>query len=361
MVRLASQTGGARDHAERSVQPRDLWPDSEHVDDMHDVLPPATMSSPLRAALEVCNQEIAPAFQHADERAISLQRRHHGIVLVAASLGTLAVVMAILGLAERLWPDNVQKVLPQFEVVAALLALVAVLLGVFLALQRGWLLQRYRAEQLRALKFTYLVEPQAWGADPAVDRARLRQEVQRIKAATPKELKTWTEDPSGPPSRAWAGGGQPPDDLAALVDHYRLKRLGKQGWYYFNRANENEGVEVLTGRIPRWAFYASILAALAHFASEPLHDPVFSTGLVVVAAVLPVLGSAVRTVRGSREFARNSMRYRANYEALVHLDGRLHTMASPELILDELRYAERTLENESREWLRLMREAEWYA
>jgi hypothetical protein len=120
------------------------------------------------------------------------------------------------------------------------------------------------------------------------------------------------------------------------------------------------------------------VAALAHFAivlpaalpeTSPLNqisDPAMQlvdkgipTGLVVLAAAVPVLGSCVRLLRGSREFARNRLRYLATYQALVELDERL-MIAEPDRLVQELWYAERILENESREWLRLMREAEWY-
>jgi hypothetical protein len=85
-----------------------------------------------------------------------------------------------------------------------------------------------------------------------------------------------------------------------------------------------------------------------------------STVLVILAAALPLVGSCVRTMRGSREVARNRMRYQALVQMLAHVDQRLCTLTSPARVLRELWYEEQALEAELREWLRLMREAEWY-
>ena len=82
--------------------------------------------------------------------------------------------------------------------------------------------------------------------------------------------------------------------------------------------------------------------------------------LVALAAALPMLGSCVRTLRGSREFARNRVRYHALYKMLVHVEQRLEELTGPGRVLRELWYGEQAFEAELREWLRLMREAEWY-
>jgi len=76
-------------------------------------------------------------------------------VRLAAVVGTLAVVVAIAELALGTEWTVV-------EIFATVFAGTAVLLGLFAAFQRAWLLNRYKAERLRALKFAYLIEPATW-------------------------------------------------------------------------------------------------------------------------------------------------------------------------------------------------------
>ncbi len=83
--------------------------------------------------------------------------------------------------------------------------------------------------------------------------------------------------------------------------------------------------------------------------------------MIVLAASLPVVGGAIRTFQGAHQFARNTYRYRAKALALSSIDAGLTHAAQTRAQFLALWFSEQTLENEHREWLRLMLEAEWIA
>src|SRR5262249_40220717 len=223
-------------------------------------------------------------------------------------------------------------VLALVEVTAAVLALAAVALGGWAAFRHDWLLSRCKAELLRARKFEYLIDPASWSLDPVAvlkQQARLVQDAQEIDHAAFRDLDRWIdatdvfEPPEPPPDPA-----EYASELGELVAYYRLKRLGKQGWFYFDRAHRNDRLDLLTRRLPQFAFFGSVLLATLHFilgAACPVSVSVEGgaatcgrsvgpgTLLVMLAAALPVLGAGIRTVRGAHEFGRNRLRYQAVY------------------------------------------------
>jgi hypothetical protein len=355
--------------------PEDLWPASDSVDDMSDTAGEAPRSPRLVAAVAACDSILTVPFREYDRVAVRQQRMHRWIVRVAAVVGTFAVVVAITELA-------LGAELQAIEIAATLCALIAVVLGVRVAFQREWLLNRYRAERLRELKFAYLIDPAAWSEEATTvteRRVRLEHEAADIARAKFGDLDTWLEQ---------LDVHQPPDSLAhlesdtgevdELLAYYRLKRLGKQGSFYARKAAENDRLDRLTHRLPQYAFFGSIVAALANFlirswpawsGSATASDATVVSGgqaqnattvLVLLAATLPLIGSCIRTMRGSREFARNRARYHALHQMLVNVDGRLRELTSPDRVMRELWYDEQAFEAELREWLRLMRDVEWY-
>jgi len=111
-------------------------------------------------------------------------------------------------------------------------------------------------------------------------------------------------------------------------------------------------------------------AVLIHFGYDILGHPIgekpvpldmFSRWMILLAASLPVLGGAVRTFRSAYDFARNTYRYRAKAVALNLIGSSLEHASGPHSQFLGLWFCEQTLENEHREWLRLMIEAEWFA
>jgi hypothetical protein len=87
-----------------------------------------------------------------------------------------------------------------------------------------------------------------------------------------------------------------------------------------------------------------------------------STLLIAASAGFPVTWAGIRTFRAARESSRNVARSTARREMLDEVARRLDEdrRAEPTSLLGELQICELVLDSDQREWLRLMREVEWY-
>jgi hypothetical protein len=85
-----------------------------------------------------------------------------------------------------------------------------------------------------------------------------------------------------------------------------------------------------------------------------------SLGLIVLGACFPVVGAGFRTLRMANEFGRNTLRFSAVSNRLNQLSHDLQKRPDLRAKHEILRDVEKTLEDERREWMRLMFEAEWF-
>jgi hypothetical protein len=265
--------------------------------------------------------------------------------------------------------------LPAAEVVASLAAVTAVGLGI-VASQRGrWLLQRHRAERYRMLKFRILVDPHLWTGRMPDEVDRLEREARAIETASTASLRQWMEADEIPdPPDSAACQEVPADVRSSLVRYYRETRLAAQISYFSRRADENLRKDLPVRFLPAAFFFASVIAALLHFAGdlvaggEQSHE--WSVALIVLAAAFPVVGATARTLRLAHEYSRNTSRFRAKLVVLRRLSDALATETAGEVEQggDHAGKEERgrqkphqqVLESEHREWLRLMLNGEWF-
>lgn len=332
--------------------------------DSEDEVAAVSQCSSLKGALQTLKETVWPDYEKSDQAARRDQRHHWRLTLVAASSGSVAIVMAILqlsGISKQAWPK-------WGELVALSAALLALLAGGMLAKKTLWLVRRHRSERFRLLKFRAILHPDLWCGRQAQWRDRVRQECLKISQAAGPDVQTWAHDDKIP--AAPAGFSQcrlNPEALSCLAGYYLRKRLGYQQAFFDQRAAEHHQRD----KWWRWAgslcFYLSVAAALGHFAVELATDTAhgLSHNLIILAAVFPVLGAGIRTVRFARESARTGSLYQAKATALRRLSEGLKEMepfstADPQAVLGQLWLCERFLEAEQREWLRLMLEAEWY-
>lgn len=344
-------------------------PDYDMVDSGEDL----ERWSKLEPFLRDCEETVGRAYRDADSASMRYRAEHKVLVFTAAVGGMLAVLFAIAQLA-RLHVSWVGV----GEAIAAFVAVVAVFFGIRAALSKRWILEREKAERLRFLKFRFLSSPELWSDSTSEARRDwLRSRMERLDIVDKEMLERWAEregevledEPSAAP--ADVDGAV----LADLVDYYREKRLLYQRRYFENQAERRRLWETFTWVAPIAFFFASVLAALGHFVYdlvkelivesahvEPAHpEPdAVSLALILLAACLPVVGAAVRTLRGAHEFGRNSLRFRATSRELGQLADDLRGDPGPQEALRVLQRAEQVLEAERREWLRLMIDAEWY-
>jgi hypothetical protein len=168
-------------------------------------------------ALEAPDVQLTRLYRHYDRRAVRHYRVHIGLAALAALLGFMAVVFALMGLPEegaqifRSVPPQLQHV-PRpaaeprtrwgaYEVVTMSLAAAAVGFALFAATAHGWLLNRHKAERLRRLKYAFLTSPALWAGDEGRRRQReerLGSEVETIRLLTWRDLEGYVEHESLP-------------------------------------------------------------------------------------------------------------------------------------------------------------------
>jgi hypothetical protein len=341
------------------------------IDDMQDTLADLKRWPELAGTLQVCAEVIEPAFRRADQKALRHQRWHRLLTMLATSFGTAAVVFAILQLA---FADPIRPAMARAEVFVAILASVAVVLGLGMAFQANWLVERNKAERLRLAKFRFLIDPELWsGADAVKSRKRgdLEQHVRELEAIGPGDVHHWVENDQVPhPPQSVLALSSLPHGNKELLEYYRTRRLQFQLRFFRKRADHYLKRHRFTRYLSPLLFFGSVGAVLVHFGYDLVsHDhvigterlPAISRGLIVLAASLPVLGGMIRTFAEAYQFARNTYRYRAKAVALTSIDSDLELAIEPRSQFLGLWLSEETLENEHREWLRLMLDAEWFA
>jgi hypothetical protein len=156
-----------------------------------------------------------------------------------------------------------------------------------------------------------------------------------------------------------------PGSLAALAAYYERKRLGPQREYFFQVSNRAGHFGSRT--LPLFFFGAVFLEILQVVLSYAGGDaatessPPGAIWLAACAIALPSIWAGIRTYQGAREDSRNAIRSRARHGAMAQLSERmLASRGNPVELLWTMRLAEFVLLVDRREWLRLLREAEWY-
>ena len=285
---------------------------------------------------------------------------------VGNGLWTAAVVFAILQLA---FADQVGlEAMSVPEVIAVILAFIAVGLGLRAAFQANWLVELNKAERLRLAKFRFLIEPDVWSGNPTAKlsrRTELEKQVREIEAIGLPGVHRWIENDSVPdPPQQVLALPITPSGKSELVDYYRTRRLQYQLAFFRKRADQNLKLHSFTKYLSPFLFLGSVGAVLMHFAYDilwqPEHLDTFSRCMILLAVSLPMLGGAIRTFRSAYEFSRNTYRYRDKAVVLTSIDSSLEHATGPRSEFLAMWFSEQPLENDHREWLRLMIEAEWF-
>jgi RyR domain-containing protein len=328
-------------------------------------LPPG-FEEPKKALLKL--------YRHADRLAESSLLEHKWTVRVSAFCGTLAVTAAILELASP--GKNLSQVVPEF--VLALFALAAVLFGLRVALAPKWLLERHRAERCRFAKYRVLLRLAGTGDDhDAVGHCLedFKVLVREIEALDEDDLEQFMQEdpiPEDPPSVH--NSHKVHHNLEELADHYVKQRLRAQAKYFFTQSRKKSAVDARIRMVSPLLFFVSIFCALSHFTYAALDQICWvrehwdlcldSKAWLYLAALLPVAGGGFRLLRSAFEYSRNTARYRAKYRALEQLIATLEAAQNhavePHEVIRSIWKGELVLEQEHREWLRLMKEAEWF-
>jgi hypothetical protein len=181
---------------------------------------------------------------------------------------------------------------------------------------------------------------------------------------------------NNPPHETQAGSLNIPY-LEMLTDYYQKKRITTQIDYLTSRARKFRSMNKHTGRITEYCFIGGVFFAGIQFGIEGFQTQLlslmpdtaiwsfFRSVALLITLILPSLGIAVRTFRSSVEVSRNASLFNAKCQALKQFDVRLAEERNKEVvnwqeILKIMWESENFFENENREWLRIMHDAEWF-
>lgn len=366
-------------------------PGKEPDDDMHD---PHDRGAPfpLGDYLTICDPCadggeqpcLRRDFKDADDEAIRGQRAFAKMVRQSVTVGMGAL---LIGLGQFLLPERVSKFLgPWFfwaEVFYTVCALGYVLYALIMGTQERWLGERFKAERLRLLKFRVLIDPRLWlaKADPsgrsdplALWRDRIETGRRQIANQPDKLLDAVTVSDALPDLPATEDcRAVDASALERLLKYYRRKRLDFQLDYFASKTRK-EGSFLDHNLLPPIFFFVGIALALGSFLlelatkdAETERSHFFATLLVVGSFAVPLMWSALRTRRSAHEVARNLARSHARHASLTEIRDSLSRATSrPQnewdqaLIFGYLYACEGVLAGDQHEWIRLMREADWY-
>jgi hypothetical protein len=327
--------------------------------------------APLRNALSLLQSTIHAPFRRCDREAIRYQKWYQWTAIFAVGLGALTILLAILEFIVKSPKHPVfESIFSWAEPVTAGLTLILIGVGSFGKFKEKWLTARYKAENLRLLKFRKLTDSRLWC--PPIDMALLAEELQddvrQLEAQNYEEAKEWASHGvhpgiCGPPCTDTCD-----DALHELIEYYRPKRLHVQMRYLSRKSKSDEESGLWTATLVQIIFFASFAFVLAHVAvhlataaaDKGMGPALLEQVLIALAAGVPVIAAGFRTYRSSREFERNALRHRATLDSLETLEDQLRETKQ---LADKFRllgFCELVLEADCRDFMRLLCEVEWY-
>lgn len=382
--------------------------DGEVFDEQATIEQSGRIAELLRLWNELVRAELGTvqSFPVYDLEAQQQQRWHQRLVIIAAITGSGAVLIAIVKLSRASVFESISTAFNWLELIAAVLALVAVVVGLSAAFHTRWHLLRMKAEQYRFLKFQMLLHAGGWLKRPEHERREeLRTLLAGVHALDKHHAHEWSQGVftlvDDDPAVIAQADGPLTDDITR---YFRERRIRGQRDYFTGQARKRREAERNTWMIPPACFFLSIVCALAsfvgHLVEEILehrdHSPATVTAsaapavappsssaakptpaksahdkpqtllgrivlaLMIGAAAFPVIGAMIRTIRTAFEFGRNANRFEGVARILSGVDRQLGVATAPAIKLELLREAEFVLQHENRSWMRLMIEAEWF-
>ena len=332
----------------------------------------------LHAAIGWLDENVTTRWSQADKAAMKHQVRHQWLARTAVATGVGAIIMAVVLLAlKQSWPGFVAAAV-WIEGFTVLAGFVSVGMGLWAKSDLKWLGCRHRAELLRMLKFRALARTELWCGQDAQWRSWVENEIAALPDLNRLEpLEEWSSEDTSE-AEAPAAGIFSTDQITgqALAIYYRHKRLLNQAEYFERKGNQ--AGKSLAGKLRHQRehlFFLTIGFVLFHFAADSLSlqmEPPHLAGAaqawelaslwsIVLAVVLPVLGIGVRAWSAAFELSRKARSFAAKHRAMQKAADRLENGQDEfPVILAHLRLNELFLEQEHREWLRLLLDAEWF-
>jgi len=332
-----------------------------------------TFCPELSTAFSWLTENVTLKWRKADEEALKSQQRHRWLARIALTMGTAAIVLAVVQLSIKLTASRFAMLTLTIEAVAVGAAFLAVIIGITTKADRRWLGKRHLAERLRMLKFRAL--EQLFCKDREAWQTWVEQQLEQLGSADDfTSIKKWSKageiEPAAMKSRDCSA------ELAeALTIYYRYKRLEFQGNYFKNRAKIYLRQANSWRRLNLPVFLTSVCFVLAHFVAEWFAHKAEISGnkllaedwgnaavwCVALAAIIPIIGGGVRAWFAAFQVPLSASLYAAKYQALQRAITHLkETSGDIQATVDHITQYEHFLEHEHRDWLRLLLETEWF-
>jgi len=334
---------------------------SEPVDELHERKEDLELPGRFGDYLRFAQGPLLKAFRHADREALRAQKTHRQVTIWAALLGTVAIFASV---ATRL-SHGFNRPLIFVELLGAGLSALLVLWGIIAGWHKRWLLSRYKAEQLRLLKFDFLTEPALWTQPEDVWHLELENRVRQIERMGDGDLE--------PQANSETVAKIPSPLLASVAArqreevwrYYIARRLEVQIRYFSGIGTRESGELLRNTRITPAVFFLSVTLLTFHLVLElAMHDAgkEATPAFLVASLLVPALWAGVRTFRSANQFGRNRARSAAKASALTQVAKRLEVSPPPlDSLFQNIAVAESVLATDQGEWLRVMIEAEWFA
>src|SRR5271169_5173180 len=287
---------------------------------------------PLCTALSLVQGAVHQPFTRCDKEALHYQNLYQIFSIAAVVGGASTIVVAIL---EFVIPGH-DEPLTKLEGIVAAVTLLLIAIGIVWEFKEKWLTARYKAENLRLLKFRSLTDSRLWCPPIHMDRLReeLGDEVRKYEGHNFAKAKAWAAEGVHPRICAPPCADTCDEALHELIEYYRPKRLHTQTEYLSQKFRKSEERGAWSARVVRGVFFASFAIVLGHLLVQfyATHGKPAQSGgsqiivpsggaqiagpssagdydgikwLIAAAAILPVVAAGFRTYRGSLEFERN--------------------------------------------------------
>lgn len=330
----------------------------------------------LLEALDWLHEKVGAPWRAADLAALANRSTHGKFTQVAVFFGTAAIVLAIVQLGLKLtWP-SLAETAGLLELIVVFFSAAAVLTGLRAKRDHQWLGQRHKAERLRILKFQALARPELWAGDKEGWQKWISDKVNELANVTGIEtMKRWAGSDNVDEPQSLAGPANAPAYAArVLAVYYRHKRLDCQAAYFHDKGIQ--AAQHWTHYLPHFQFRlfaATIGCVIIHLVADIIAksiegNPAVAHRLetvavwgVVFAAVLPVLGAGGRTYTAAFELARKARTFAAKHKAMQRASQQLDENAEDlDAVFRRIARDEAFLEQEHRDWLRLLLDVEWF-
>lgn len=288
---------------------------------------PDQYRDPLRSALTDIHELIHDSYTYHTSTAVQGQDRHRLQTQIALLFGSAAIIIAITMLvlmALKVDQGDQLFLYAGIEVGSIAIALISIYVGWKSKFHKHWLLNRHIAEQLRLMKFHFLIDPRLWCGTACSYPDNYRgwkeacaQEKDRILSIKEEDLKTYMERQPLNDPQPFIRVGYSSQDLEQLIKYYFDKRIDYQKKYFNSKIKAIQETDSRIKKAPETLFFTSVVIVLIHFSLDLFHAyHGISTILIGFAAIYPIVGLSVKSYRAANQMAPVSTSYLAKANAL---------------------------------------------